>query len=356
MKNLLKILSMTLIFSIINISCGGNENTDDIAGQTTITDIILSSDNYNLLLNTDPNAQDSFTFTVRSNQGDDITEFCAFYLDGELLDSNVFTPSALGSHQVTARYAAIESTPITINVVEVYVQNYKHKVLVEDFTGTWCGWCTRIIYALEVIESQTHDVVAAAIHNVDEFEIPERTVLEQHLQVNNYPYATINRNTVWTPPQNENINQPLNSLQPSSPIGIKISSNLGSNSGTVSFSLNFKEDINQSLSFGVYILENGLVSYQKNYISELYNGVTPHIDNFVHNHVLRGVYGNIISNPLNQSAVADNEISVNNLAVNYTSENIDNLYVVVFIMSENGEVLNTQIAKANTSNDYEFVN
>lgn len=355
MKKLFNIFPIILIMSIINISCGGNENTDDIAGQTAITDITVSSNSYNLLLDNDPAAQDSFTFTARSNQGDDITEFCVFYVDGQTLNGNVFTPSELGSHQVTARYAAIESSPITINVVDIYSLEYKHKVLVEDFTGSWCGWCTRIIYALEIIEAQTHNVIPVAIHNADSFEITNRGDLENHLGVVSYPHAVINRNTIWAPPQHQNINQPINFIQPSSPIGIKISSDLGSNSGTVNFSLNFTEDINQNLSFGVYILENGLIAYQKNYETTLYNGVN-YMSNFTHNHVLRGVYGSIISNPINQPTTTNNEISFNNLSVNYTSENIDNLYVVVFVMDQNGEVLNAQMVKGNTSNDYELAN
>src|SRR5690606_15141707 len=96
------------------------------------------------------------------------------------------------------------------------------------------------------------------------------------------------------------------------------------------------------LKYAVYIIENGLIANQKNYNGDLYGGASTLYD-FTHNHTLRGVYGNIIGNNLEQNATEGLEVTKSNLAVSYTSENVANLQVVVFLMSEDGTVLNVQI-------------
>ena len=42
---------------------------------------------------------------------------------------------------------------------------FKKRVLIEDYTGTWCGNCTRVSYAIEQVKAQNDKVVTVAIHN-----------------------------------------------------------------------------------------------------------------------------------------------------------------------------------------------
>ena len=43
--------------------------------------------------------------------------------------------------------------------------NFKKHVLIEDYTGTWCGNCARVAYAVEQVKSQTDKAVTVAIHD-----------------------------------------------------------------------------------------------------------------------------------------------------------------------------------------------
>lgn len=355
MKKILLYLSSIVIFSALFTSCGGNENDDDLIGEGITSSIIVSANKFNIVL-TEESEQESFVFTASSNNGVNITEFCTFYINEVELESNTFLPEELGTYQVTAKYEDIESNIVTINIVDITSTYFKHKVLIEDFTGTWCGWCTRIMYAIELVESQTHNTVPVAIHNNDEFDYSGRMPLETFLQIEGaYPFASLNRTTIWMPLQHQRIDQPISMIQPMSPIGIKINSNLGNNSGTVDVSFSFKEDIAGELRYVIYILENGLTANQKNYYNNLYGGdVTLH--NFVHNHVLIGVHGNILGNNLEQSAIENSEVTLSNLAVNYSSQNVNNLQVVAFLIDAQGAVLNVQIANGNTEKDYEMAN
>ena len=42
---------------------------------------------------------------------------------------------------------------------------FKKRVLIEDYTGTWCGNCTRVAHAIDEVKAQSDKVVTVAIHN-----------------------------------------------------------------------------------------------------------------------------------------------------------------------------------------------
>ena len=361
MKKIFSLLILLTGFSLIAVSCGDNENADDHIYDHQIKLISLVSDKYNVVLNENEADQEVVTFIVSNNAGDNLTSSSEIFVNDIAIASNVFTPTELGSFTVYAKYTDEDSgkeflsEEKTVNVIEdtsnLY---YRHKVLIEDFTGTWCGWCTRIIYAIEQVQAQTQNAIAVGIHNDDPFDFPGRMPLEDYLQVEGaYPFATINRKTIWKHPQHQHVNQPIGLILPESPIGIKINSTLGATSGTVDLSFSFKEDIAGDLRYVIYVVENGLIADQTNYNTDLYNGVAV-LQGFTHDHVLRGVYGNILGNNLGQSATAGSEVSLSSLAVNYSSENMNKLQVIAFIINAQGKVLNVQIADANTEKDYEF--
>lgn len=364
MKKLISFLFIIISISVTLVSCGTNENDDNYIYDNEVKLISLLPDKYNIILLNNTEEQDFFSFKVTNNAGIDITEASKIFINQVALEDNKFTPTALGTYQVYAVYTDTESskeflseekTLQVIDPLEVDNLYFKHKVVVEDFTGTWCGWCTRIIYAIELIENQTENVIPVAIHNNDEFDYSGRMPLEDHLQIGGaYPFAAINRTMIWANPQHHNVSQPIQQIQPMSPIGIKINSNLGVSSGTVDLSVAFKETISGTLKYVIYVVENGLIADQSNYNQDLYEGVMPTLSNFVHNHTLRGVYANILGNEINQPATEATEITLSNLPINYTSENVNNLQVIAFILDQEGNVLNAQIADANTEKAYEF--
>lgn len=59
----------------------------------------------------------------------------------------------------------IKKTSVTVTVVE---QIYPRKVVVEEGTGTWCGWCVRGIVAVEKMYKEFPDnFIAIAVHSDD---------------------------------------------------------------------------------------------------------------------------------------------------------------------------------------------
>ena len=65
-----------------------------------------------------------------------------------------------------------------------------HRVLVEEYTGTWCGWCTRGLVAMEKLaEAYGDDFIGVAYHNSDPMEI----MTEYPSPVQGFPSAFVER-------------------------------------------------------------------------------------------------------------------------------------------------------------------
>ncbi len=68
------------------------------------------------------------------------------------------------------------------------------RTLVEEFTGTWCGWCPRGITGLDMLNEQMADeVVTVAIHSDDPMAI------SYGVEAPSYPYAMVNRSIAADP-------------------------------------------------------------------------------------------------------------------------------------------------------------
>ena len=65
-----------------------------------------------------------------------------------------------------------------------------HRVLVEEYTGTWCGWCTRGLVAMKMLaEAYGDDFIGVAYHNSD----PMAIMNEYPSPVQGFPSAFVER-------------------------------------------------------------------------------------------------------------------------------------------------------------------
>jgi Outer membrane protein Omp28 len=70
------------------------------------------------------------------------------------------------------------------------------KILVEEFTGTWCGYCPDGHYILDNIEAANpNKVISSGMHVGDALTIPYTTAIDANLGVAGYPRAAIDRVT-----------------------------------------------------------------------------------------------------------------------------------------------------------------
>ena len=82
------------------------------------------------------------------------------------------------------------------NTIPVIVLNSvpKHRALLEEYTGTWCGWCPRGYVGLEKLaELYPDEYVLVSYHNGDDMEIMDSYSFPSAVQ--GFPDAWIDRNT-----------------------------------------------------------------------------------------------------------------------------------------------------------------
>ncbi|GET44798.1 Omp28-related outer membrane protein [Capnocytophaga felis] len=241
---------------------------------------------------------------------------------------------------------------------------FVYKALVEDFTGTWCPACpgaTRMIQGVQSIDKYKERFIPVAIH-LSTYGYNDKMQINQSYPLFNYfrkefskgkevglPYLMLNRKTELSHLYRGHIAiiEDINA-KPTSPIGIKIASDLKENNGTVTVTFKSSQKID-GLKYHVFIAEDNIIAQQ--------NDSGRYVNDFVHNHVLRCVYGDLKGNNLG-SVNKDEEVTKENLQVNYSllsAGKLSNVKIVVFVTNAiTGEVLNVQEAKANETKDYQY--
>ncbi|MFK8266091.1 Omp28-related outer membrane protein [Capnocytophaga cynodegmi] len=241
---------------------------------------------------------------------------------------------------------------------------FVYKVLVEDFTGTWCQYCPAVTRALQRAKNADTPLkerfVVVAIHNgnrKEPMEIIESYGLINHfkklpnLNFQGFPWLIFNRNQ-----EIRAFNAPTRIFErlektPTSPIGIKISSQLNTTGGNVSVSFKTTENL-EGLKYHIFVTQDNLIYSQSDYQQ---GGKYDH--NFKHDEVLRSVYGKTSGNELG-TLTKGQEVTKGNQQVSYKllqHTDLDKVKVVVFVTNAAGAVVNVQEAKANQTKDYEYV-
>jgi thiol-disulfide isomerase/thioredoxin len=177
------------------------------------------------------------------------------------------------------------------------------KVVLEDFTGTWCGWCPEGTVVLENLKAQHGaNFFPVASHNGDPLEIPEGAAIDVGLNVTAYPNGSVDRfmftGTTKIPMSRGSwASKTTERLNSSSIASVSFGNAYKKTIGTVdSFyvDLNVKftaaAKVGVPVAVNVYILEDSIAATgnlaQGNYSSNVQGGADP-LTNWFHNHTLR---------------------------------------------------------------------
>ena len=232
---------------------------------------------------------------------------------------------------------------------------FKKRVLIEDYTGTWCGNCTRVSYAIEQVKAQNDKVVTVAIHNGnDPFHFAGIAPLKNLILPNSplaLPVSRLNRMIVWTFPEPINVQEAINLTGNNCGLGIAMNSSI--ENGNINLDVNVKFALNYTnLKLVVYLLEDELVHFQRNYTT-YYDNVNP-ITNYVHNHVLRASMTDILGETISGNTSAGSSFSKNfSIPIPANVANPTNISFVAFLVGDDNVALNARAAEANESQEFE---
>ncbi|MBR9914736.1 MAG: Omp28-related outer membrane protein [Algicola sp.] len=343
--------------------------TGDYAVTATYGELTSSAINVNVLPvlvgieivpnSTTYNVGDRVEFTVLGIDNDgntsNITSGCDFIIDGnDAFTGNVVIPGAIGSITAYATFGEFTSQTETVTVTDNASTpgTYQKKALIEDYTGTWCGYCPRVSYAIELSKEQSENVVAVGIHNGDPMANSFGSQMENAVNITGFPTAYINRSELWDFPEPSNVSQVTSKANGVTNGGIAVNTAIKGNNLSFLVSAGFGENISGA-KLVVFLLESGLVYNQTNYTTYYGGGAT--INNFTHDHVLRHSFTSVLGDNISASdAVGGNtyRMKMDYVVPNNLVQNPSKIEIVAMLLDANGELINVNMAKAGEFSDF----
>lgn len=282
---------------------------------------------------------------------------------------------SLGEYEITLTITEVNgepneaSNPTFTMPVNIFPFIPKHRPLMEEFTGLWCGWCPRGFLAMEEIGDVYGDaVVVACYHSGDAMEVTSQTPIN----ISGYPSASVNRNKQVDPyygstnGTNFGIFQDLNkAIDGLCEAEIEVSATLSGNTVNAEASVTFIDNFNNAnYQIGYLLISNGLTSpdwVQHNYFSgdpayfgtplEVLTTWPADVKDLIFNDVvidanaMFGVPASLPSNIVTENTYTNNYSF--DIEDNYLVQNPDNLVVAAF-------VINKSTNKVVNSNKYLF--
>jgi hypothetical protein len=283
---------------------------------------------------------DKVILRVFDNKYNDVTDEAKIYADDKLLEETVYSSTKSGKVTFRSEYKGQASNfEVDFNANAKYTQ----RVLVEDYTGTWCQNCPRM--ALSIREAMSKDMrvvpIAVHVHKGDPYENRVSRALDTEFNLSQtYPAAFYNRSKIW----GGDFTSLKPALESTTTIGILIDSEIKSNGIGLKVKLFFEEDFNSKLNLITYLVEDKLVYPQA--------GAT---EDYVHNHVVRAsltdIFGDEISQDITKAGKThevniDQELDLSEYIKGHCS------LVTMVVNADTKEVINVQHAKLGEQSGY----
>lgn len=248
------------------------------------------------------------------------------------------------------------NTNVTLST-EVAPTAFTTKILLEDYTGTWCGWCPGLALEMEKAIDKNANIIGLGIHVGDNMESTYAESLTKTFNVTSYPNAKINRSANW--------NQAYSSLVPylekESNLGVSLSTSIEGEKVTGKIQIGFNADFSKSMDYVILLAENKVQVDQANYYSgnndfpnhPLYSEANP-LKDYEHANVLRksatDVYGDVIPEDYTKAG----KICEANFEISLENYKKENCYIVAFVVEKGGKnVLNAQIVKIGSNQAFD---
>ena len=375
MKKLNKLthLFILMLFSAgLLTSCGTEEEVGDAS-----LELSLSSNSVNV--------GESISFQLFSSFEGDVTDAASFFVNGVEISGNSYVPGeANSSNEVYGIYDGKQSAVKTFASIEQVPSEYTRKVLLEDYTGTWCGYCPRMVSIVNYLTEYNDRIIPIAIHcqgapsdpwtyefwadmaspqNYNAMGAPKGKYNRIH-SLNQYEgtHPCPNDPTIYYSQADEFLNESAN-------LGLAISSNLNGNNLKMTVQVGFATDSVPDARLVVTLIEDGLTYNQVNYYAGSglncdsnynYSSMPNPIPNFAQEHVLLKAYTDIYGDVIPQSEISNGNVYSRDFNVQLPSNvgNPANLKIVAFVLGNGNSiptrgVLNAQRADVGSSQDFD---
>jgi hypothetical protein len=273
---------------------------------------------------------DKVVVTVRDENSNDITGTSTIKVNGTAYAGNELYLSTPGTYTVSAANGSKTAPNVTLTAQDPGPSPFTQKVLVEDYTGTWCGYCPRVGVQLTSYIVSHPNCIVVGVHGPsgsgDPFSYLYVASLTNYFNVTGWPTGIVNRNYAWNE-QNTVLDQ---EAVKRAPLGLSFETSIAGNIISVKTKVKFDVTTQLGMKLVVALVEDGLIYPQTNYYAPTYGG-NP-ITSYTHNHVLRAaatdVFGDVI--PVAQQTIGTTWES--NLSFNASGYNMNNCKIVAFVL------------------------
>lgn len=343
---ILKFLFVALLFAGL-YSCSSDSNGE--GGSGSIESITITPNAVSAQVGT------PITFVVKTNTNEDVTSSATISAGNTVLTNATLNSNSAAQFVVTANYSG-KSATVTVNFTEGPSINFTKRVLIEDYTGTWCGYCPRVAQGIDLVMDQTEFAVPVAIHRgQDPYNFAAGSTLENLIGLQGYPDARLNRLTSWNYPEPNNVSQVLALTEGALPkVGLAMNATITGNNLDLTVKAKFGTSV-EGAKLVVYVLENGLIYNQTNYTTYYGGGST--IVGFTHNHVLRATLTNILGDdvPAGESIYDGTFTKTFSVPVPSNITNKTNVEFVAFIVGKDKKAINVRKAVSGDNQSFEIV-
>tara|TARA_A100000164_G_C21864601_1_gene751895 strand:- start:121 stop:1152 length:1032 start_codon:yes stop_codon:yes gene_type:complete len=342
----MKIIFFKFLFiSLLLISCSDQENFPHLTQEPEIVSGINVKSSYI--------SGQNIQFYVFDQNENDVSNISIFYVDGSEILGNHIIHDEIGSYTVFAEYL-INGQLYNTEEISYNVVNPINKVLIEDFTGTWCGYCPPVKQAIEHARELYADKISVvATHQNDQFALPQEQELTGALGPFGLPESRINRTTEWVEPYDLNLLDDHIDVQNS--LAISIESHIENSSLNVSVRfVSSSPLIDHKLV--VYVTKNGLIADQSNYLNyddtSYFYGMGNPIEDYIHNDVLVHSLTGILGDNFDDTQPYDDITKTFSLDMSNSEIQVDNSYIVAFIVNSENTTINSQSAAVAEFQDF----
>ena len=296
------------------------------------TSIILSFNQSDYIIG------DEGVFVVKDNFNNIITEESEVTVNGEIVTTNPFSFDQGAVYEFIATYQGLISNTITIEIFDPSdysdttsfistgsPSNFTKKVLLEDFTGTWCPQCPPAAAAVANAVNSNANIFGVGYHYNDPMQIPETAFWTNHYNVTGFPTVYVNGpDTRWNYSSMSQVN---NELSEEATLGLSVEAEIVGGKLDLELNIGFKSSPVEEVKLMIYLIEGTATS------SSPQSGSSQGT-NYVHNDILREVYTDQLGDVIPPSNTLSGGIytrTMTGLDIPENTTDFNDLKVVVFV-------------------------
>ena len=296
------------------------------------TSIILSFNQSDYIIG------DEGVFVVKDNFNNIITEESEVTVNGEIVTTNPFSFDQGAVYEFIATYQGLISNTITIEIFDPSdysdttsfistgsPSNFTKKVLLEDFTGTWCPQCPPAAAAVTNAVNSNANIFGVGYHYNDPMQIPETAFWTNHYNVTGFPTVYVNGpDTRWNYSSMSQVN---NELSEEATLGLSVEAEIVGGKLDLELNIGFKSSPVEEVKLMIYLIEGTATS------SSPQSGSSQGT-NYVHNDILREVYTDQLGDVIPPSNTLSGGIytrTMTGLDIPENTTDFNDLKVVVFV-------------------------